>query len=139
VIRRLIDVQVEDALATSAANLAAADVRTVMDVRRHAGPLISHSPDRLPQNAELRRFLFAHLYDHPTVAAANERACARLADVFAAYLRSPEQLGVASVARIEEHGLHRTVCDYIAGMTDRYLLEAHARLFGSASGSAHEL
>jgi len=41
---------------------------------------------------------------------------------------APERLGEAAAKRIESEGLHRTICDYIAGMTDRYLLEEHARL-----------
>ena len=58
----------------------------------------------------------------------NERACEMLKAVFVAYLREPGRLGDAAARRIEGQGLHRTVCDYIAGMTDRYLLEEHSRL-----------
>ena len=130
IIRRLIDRQVEDVVATSAANIAAAAVRTVADVRRQPRPLIAYSPERSAANAGLRRFLYENLYYHPTVAEANDRACVCLGDVFGAYLRAPERLGLASVARIEAQGLHRTVCDYVAGMTDRYLLEEHGRVFG---------
>ena len=130
IIRRLIDRQVEDVVATSAANIEAAGVRTVADVRRQPRSLIAYSPGRLAANAELRGFLYENLYYHPTVAEANDRACVCLGDVFGAYLRAPERLGQASVARVEDQGLHRTVCDYLAGMTDRYLLEEHARLFG---------
>ena len=132
IIRRLIDRQVEDVVATSAANIEAAAVQTVADVRCQPRPLIAYSPERLAANAELRRFLYANLYYHPTVAEANDRACVCLGDVFGAYLRAPERLGQASVARIEVQGLHRTVCDYVAGMTDRYLLEEHGRVFPGA-------
>ena len=48
--------------------------------------------------------------------------------VFEAYLLDPERLGETATKRIETEGLHRTVCDYIAGMTDRYLMEEHARI-----------
>ena len=126
----MIDRQVEDVVATSAANIEAAGVQTVADVRRQPRPLVAYSPERLAANAELRRFLYANLYDHPEVSEANDRACVCLGDVFGAYLRAPERLGQASVGRIEVQGLPRTVCDYLAGMTDRYLLEEHARLFG---------
>jgi dGTPase len=54
-----------------------------------------------------------------------------LRTVFAAYVEEPERLGDTAARRIESQGLHRTVCDYIAGMTDRYLLEEHARLASS--------
>ena len=48
--------------------------------------------------------------------------------VFEALLLDPEQLGDAATKRVETEGLPRTVCDYVAGMTDRYLMEEHARL-----------
>jgi dGTPase len=50
-----------------------------------------------------------------------------LRKVFEAYLVDPDRLGEAA-KRMEAEGLHRTVCDYVAGMTDRYLMEEHARL-----------
>ena len=132
IIRRLIDRQVEDVVWTSAANIAAAGVRTVDNVRRQPTPLVAYSDDLLTANKALRRFLYDHLYYHPTVAGANRRACERLGDVFNGYLNSPERLGEATAARIEADGLHRTVCDYLSGMTDRYLLEEHAHLFGES-------
>ena len=129
IIRRLIDRQVEDVVSTSAARVGAAGVRTVDDVRRQPRPLIAYSDHLLDANHELRRFLYRNLYYHPQVTEANQRACVRLADVFNAYLQAPERLGQATAARITADGLHRTVCDYLSGMTDRYLLEEHARLF----------
>ena len=62
------------------------------------------------------------------MAEVNRRACEMLRTVFAAYVEEPERLGDTAARRIESQGLHRTVCDYIAGMTDRYLLEEHSRL-----------
>jgi dGTPase len=58
----------------------------------------------------------------------NRRACETLRRVFDAYIANPELLGEAAARRIENEGLHRTVCDYIAGMTDRYLMEEYARI-----------
>ena len=84
----------------------------------------------------MKRFLYQNLYYHSQVADANRRACERLGDVFNAYLQAPERLGQATAARVETDGLHRTVCDYLSGMTDRYLLEEHRRLFGGASLTA---
>jgi dGTPase len=68
------------------------------------------------------------VYYHPRVAEVNQRACEKLRCVFEAYLVDPDRLGDGATARIEEEGLHRTVCDYVAGMTDRYLMEEHARI-----------
>ncbi len=136
IIRRVIDRQVEDVVHTSAARIAAAGVDSVDAVRRQPAPLVAYSQGLLGANRELRRFLFDHLYHHPAVADANRRACERLGDVFNAYLREPARLGEATAARVEADGLPRAVCDYLSGMTDRYLLEEHGRLFGSSGGGA---
>jgi dGTPase len=59
-----------------------------------------------------------------------------LRQVFELYLADPAKLGETAAKRIESEGLRRTVCDYIAGMTDRYLMEEHARLVGSQPRSS---
>jgi dGTPase len=64
------------------------------------------------------------------VAEENQRACEVLRRVFEAYLADPDKLGEGAMRRIEKEGLHRSVCDYIAGMTDRYVMEEYARLAG---------
>ncbi len=97
-------------------------------MRRQERPLISYSEELLAENQELRRFLYRNVYYHPRVAEVNQRACEMLRAVFAAYVLAPDLLGDAATLRIESQGLHRTVCDYIAGMTDRYLMEEYARL-----------
>jgi dGTPase len=71
------------------------------------------------------------LYYNPEVRGANDRGCALLAEVFSEYIADPEKLGEAASRRLPAEGLHRTVCDYLAGMTDRYLFEEHTRLFAS--------
>jgi dGTPase len=129
VIRCIIDRQVADVVRTSTELIEAAGVRSADEVRRHPRPLIAYSETLLRQNQQLRRFLYQNLYYHPEVAGVNQRACERLRDVFGAYLKGPELLGRTTSRRIEADGLHRTVCDYISGMTDRYLLDEHARLF----------
>ncbi len=128
IIRDIIDLQVRDVVATSAAALAAAAPADPGEARRHRGPLIRYSDELQAANRALREFLYANVYYHPRVAEVNRRACEMLRAVFSAYLQEPERLGDAALRRIESEGLYRTVCDYVAGMTDRYLLEEHARL-----------
>jgi dGTPase len=128
IIRDIIDVQVRDVIETSATAIAQAGIRSSDEARRQPVPLISYSEELLRANRELRRFLYENVYYHPRVAEVNGRACEMLRSVFAAYLGAPDLLGDAAAKRIESEGLHRTICDYIAGMTDRYLLEEHARL-----------
>jgi len=127
-IRCLIDRQVADVVRTSSARIESAGVRSADDVRAYSRPLIAYSDSLRRANVQLRKFLYKNLYYHPSVAGANKAACEMLGNVFQAYLKKPELLGEATARRVDRGGLHRTVCDYVSGMTDRYLLDEHARL-----------
>ncbi len=129
VIRCIIDRQANDVIHTSAKLIERAKVGSADEVRKHPSPLIAYSRPLLKANQTLRRFLYKNLYYHPRVAGANQRACEMLRDVFEAYLKKPKLLGKTTSRRLKKDGIHRTVCDYLAGMTDRYLLGEHARLF----------
>ena len=133
IIRDIIDVQVQDVVATSAQSIVDAGVQSADHVRKQEEPLIRYGADLLEANLELRRFLYQNVYYHPRVAEVNERACETLRKVFEAYVIDPDRLGEAATKRVEKEGLHRTVCDYIAGMTDRYLIEEHARIAGQVA------
>jgi len=128
IIRKIIDVQVEDVVTTSAASISKANPRSADDVRKQSAKLIHYSDDLRKANAALRKFLYANVYYHPRVAEVNQRACEMLKNVFESYIADPKQLGEVATRRLEQEGLHRTVCDYVAGMTDRYLIEEHARI-----------
>jgi dGTPase len=128
IIRDIIDVQVQDVVTTSARSILDAGVQSADEVRRQPTPLIRYSDELLEANRELRRFLYQNVYYHPRVAEVNKRACEMLRKVFETYLVDPERLGEAAAKRTDKEGLHRTVCDYIAGMTDRYLMEEYARI-----------
>ena len=136
IIRDIIDVQVRDVITTSAEAIGKAGVQSADEVRRQPVLLISYSEELLQANRELRGFLYKNVYYHPRVAEVNRRACEMLRAVFEAYVLSPDLLGDAAAKRIESEGLHRTICDYIAGMTDRYLLEEHARLATRGTGNS---
>src|SRR3954471_3608867 len=116
IIGAIIDAQVRDVVTTSADVIAKAGVRSADEVRRQEFPLIRYSEERLAANQELRRFLYKNVYYHPRVAEVNRQACEMLRQVFEVYVGEPGLLGDAATRRIESEGLHRTVCDYIAGM-----------------------
>ena len=128
IIRNIIDVQVQDVVTTSAATIANAAPKSADDVRKHEAKLIRYSENLAKANQALRKFLYANVYYHPRVAEVNQRACEMLKQVFESYVADPKQLGEIATRRLEQEGLHRTVCDYVAGMTDRYLIEEHARI-----------
>jgi len=131
IIRNIIDVQVQDVVSTSAMSIAKAKPKSTDDVRKEPAKLIHYSDDLRKANAALRKFLYANVYYHPRVAEVNQRACAILEKVFESYLANPKQLGEVATGRLEQEGLYRTVCDYVAGMTDRYLMEEYARIAAS--------
>jgi dGTPase len=128
IIRDIIDAAVHDVVTTSAQALVDAGVRNADEVRKQPAPLIHYGDELRELNAKLRKFLYANVYYHPRVIEVNRRACEMLRRVFEAYLADPDRLGDRALRRIEKEGLHRTVCDYVAGMTDRYLMEEFARI-----------
>jgi dGTPase len=128
IIRDIIDMQVRDVIMTSAQSIADAGVKSAKEARRQPAPLIRYSGELSEANRALRKFLYQNVYYHPRVADVNRRACDMLRKVFEAYLADPDRLGETAAKRIEAEGLQRTVCDYIAGMTDRYLMEEYERI-----------
>ena len=126
IIRGIIDNEVHDLVAASAKSIAESGVQSADDVRRQMTPLIRYSDELTEANRALRKFLYQNVYYHPRVSEVNRRACEMLRRVFEAYLVDPDRLGDGATRRIEKEGLHRTVCDYVAGMTDRYLMEEYA-------------
>jgi dGTPase len=130
IIRNIIDVQVQDVVATSAATISKVNPKSADDVRIQPLAMIRYSDELQKSNAALRKFLYANVYYNPRVHEVNRRACEMLKKVFETYVADPAQLGEVATRRVEQEGLHRTVCDYVAGMTDRYLMEEHARISG---------
>ena len=128
IIRHIIDNEVHDLVVTSAKSIAMSGVQSAGDVRRQPAPLIRYSDELAEANRALRKFLYQNVYFHPRVAEVNRRACEMLRRVFEAYLVDPDRLGDGATRRIESQGLPRTVCDYVAGMTDRYLIAEYKRI-----------
>jgi dGTPase len=128
IIRDIIDTEVHDLVSTSAEAIADAGMQSADEVRQQPMALIRYSADLFEANRDLRKFLYQNVYYDPRVSEVNRRACEMLRQVFQAYLADPDQLGETAMKRIETEGLDRTVCDYIAGMTDRYLMEEYARI-----------
>lgn len=132
IIRDIIDLQVRDVVTSSGAAIAEAAVDSADAARFHERPLVSYSASGAAANRDLRQFLYRNVYYHPRVAEVNARACEMLRKVFEKYVSRPQLLGEGASRRVEAEGLHRTVCDYIAGMTDRYLMEEYGRLTSDA-------
>ena len=134
IIRCIIDQQVRDVVETTEAAILDSKVLTPEDVRRKAEPLVGHSPRRRRLNLELRSFLLQNLYSNPVVFGLNDRAGTMLADLFQYYMEHPTEIGTSSKKRAKRTGWLRAICYYLSGMTDRYAILEHQRLFGLKTG-----
>ena len=130
IIRCIIDMQVHDVVTTTETLIADAGVISADDVRRQTKALVQYSAERRRLNLQLRDYLYKNLYYNKEVHRPNARAVRMLEDLFAFYLKHPSKMGVLSRKRIRKDGLHRAICDYLAGMTDRYAMLDHQRIFG---------
>jgi len=134
-IRRLVGIEVDDTIAATAQALQAHAIETVDDVRHAPHNLAAYSAELQEQNAELKRYLFDHFYHHYRVMRMASKAERLLRDLFNAYVQEPKQLPTAVQQRMGDDlttnpaRLYRVVCDYIAGMTDRYAILEHKRLY----------
>jgi dGTPase len=126
-VRRIIDALVTDLMATSAANIRRHAPGSIEDVR-HAPPLIAFSIRIRKESDELKRFLRENLYRHYRVVRMSGKARRIVADLFAALLADNRLLPPEFQERAREDA-PRAIADYIAGMTDRYAILEHRRLF----------
>jgi dGTPase len=104
-------------------------VRSVEEVQGLRHNVIGYSEELTRRNRQLKDFLFANLYRHYRVVRMAVKAERIISDVFNAYRSEPAILPRHVQDGITEWGLERTICDYIAGMTDRYAVEEHQKLF----------
>jgi dGTPase len=130
IIRTIIDMQIHDVVENSERLIAKAGVKSADDVRLNSKPLIAYSPERRALNLELRNYLYKNLYYNPVVHQPNLRAVKMLGELFKYYLAHPKEIGESAQKRVKKIGLHRAVCDYLAGMTDRYVMLEYQRIFG---------
>ena len=131
-IRRLISQMVGDVAVETSRGLNALQPQSAGDIRRHATPLAQFSPALRADLFKLKAFLFRRMYHHPRVLQVMENAQLALTQLFGAFM---DDLSLLPKDWIVPRGLPpnkvtaRAVCDYIAGMTDRFALQEHRRIF----------
>jgi dGTPase len=128
-VRKIINHLVTDLIRETERAIDAEGIATVEDVRRHPHRLVRFTAEVETRKAELKKFLFGNLYRHFRVVRMAEKAKRVVRDLFSAYTENPRQLPPHIAARIDEEGHYRVACDYIAGMTDRFALDEHRKLF----------
>jgi len=129
-IRRIINMQVSDLIANIGRKIREMNVMTREDLARAPERLAAFGPEMEEWNRELKSFLREHLYAHYRVTRMAEKAQRILTDLFTAYLEKPRQLPPTTYRKIDRQGsVKRVICDYMAGMTDKFALEEHRKLF----------
>jgi dGTPase len=129
IIRHLIGVEVSDVLEATAQNIAESKVKSALDIQKLDHNVIGHSEDMRRRNRELKDFLYKKLYRHHRVVRMAVKAERIITELFNAYREEPDMLPPQYQELVAERGLERTIADYIAGMTDRYAIEEHDKLF----------
>ena len=128
-IRRLIGMEVNDLVYTTQQRLRDSNVRSVEELQRLPYNVIAFSEDMHRRNRQIKDFLYAKLYRHYRVVRMQVKAERILTNLFNAYRAEPSILPTHVQEQVEQIGLERTICDYIAGMTDRFAIEEHQKLF----------
>lgn len=128
-IRQLVGLMVTDMITATDARLRTSKVKSALDIQKLKHNVIGYSEDMQRRNRELKDFLYKKLYRNYRVVRMSVKAEKLISDMFNAYRSEPAMLPDHVQFFIEKRGLERTICDYIAGMTDRYAIEEHQKLF----------
>jgi dGTPase len=132
-LKRVLDWLATDLIDHTRAAIAAAGVQSVDEVRAYPQRIAAFRTTVAEQNAALKRFLYAELYETTDIVEERDRSVAALAELFDFYLQHPERMPPFHARQAQSQPPHRVVCDYIAGMTDHFLLRQHRELVGETS------
>ncbi len=128
-IRTLINNQVTDLIQQSEKNIKKYGIRTWEDAKKLPTKVITFSASMQAKRKPLREYLMKELYQHYRVVRMSDKARRFIMQLFEVYLAKPQQLPPTSQKRLKKETPHRAICDYIAGMTDRYALDEYKKFF----------
>jgi len=129
IVRRLIGTEVSDILNASTQRLRENNVNSVEDVQRLPFNVVTFSEDMARHNRQLKDFLYTYMYRYYRVVRMAVKAERLINELFQAYCKEPLILPGHVIKNIDKYGVERVVCDHIAGMTDRFAVEEHQKLF----------
>lgn len=129
-VKELINILVTDLVEQTQKNIAEQKISSLEDVRARGKGIVCFSEEIKKKTVELKRFLFANLYRHYRVERMAHKAERIIRDLFKSYLDHPKILPTEVYQKIQEGSqVERMICDYVAGMTDRFALEEYEKLF----------
>jgi dGTPase len=129
IIRKLIDLQVTDIIQQTEKRINKLKLKSPEQVKKMDIKIVGFSDALQKLRRPLRDFLMDNLYQHYRVMRMSNKATRFIQELFKTYVDNPRQLPVNIQKNIPRDGLRRVVCDYIAGMTDRYALDEYKKLF----------
>ena len=132
-VRRIINLLISDLIFNSNTNIKNHNIKTPNDVRTCEKEIICFSEKIKKENMNLKRFLHKNLYKHPDVKKMTDKATIVIQDLFNAYSSNidliPKPFLKHNIQKIRGNQAERVICDYIAGMTDRFALKEHKKLY----------
>lgn len=135
-LKRVLDLLATDLIETTRRRIAESGAASVDEIRRAPKRLAGFSEAAAARNTELKRFLTTRVYNHPAITKDRDRSVRCLEELFLYYLDNPEAMPPFYTELAAHEPRYVVVCDYIAGMTDLFLLRRHHDLFGSARRAA---
>ena len=130
-LKRVIDRLATDLIENTRRTLESAGLDSAEGVRRHPRRLVGFSPEGAHHNRELKDFLWRRLYNHPQITEERERAVEATEELFRFYVTHCERMPGFYAEQAKAVPAHRVACDYIAGMTDTYLMRLHSEALES--------
>jgi dGTPase len=135
-LKRTLDVLATDLIENTRAQVAAAGARSVEEIRQLPRRLAGFSARVGEENAGVKKFLHERLYNHSVIVLERERSVQALSELFEYYMAHPDAMPRQYAQQAQRSAPHRVVCDYMAGMTDHYLLRQHQEVFGASTAPA---
>jgi dGTPase len=131
-LKRVLDVLATDLIESTQQRVLAAGVSSLEGIRRVPTRLAGFSDAAAVRNRDLKRFLFSHIYNHPAVAEDRDRSVKCLEELFIYYSGNKGSMPATYEELAQTESRRVVVCDYIAGMTDQFLLRQHHEHFGDS-------
>ena len=128
-VRMIINQEVTDAIQETTTRLKNSQVKSVDEVRSYGENLLSFSPELKKLNSQLKMFLFNRMYRHYRMIRMADKAKRIITQLFQVYQNNPDQLPPHTLEKFKEFDKMQVICDYIAGMTDRFALQEYKKLF----------
>jgi len=134
-LKKVLDLLVTDLIETTMRRVQLSGAANLDDVRRAPKRLAGFSEEFAARNGQLKRFLIAHVYDHAVITQDRRRSVRALEELFYYYLQAPGSMPESHEELVRAEPRHVAVCDYIAGMTDQFLLRRHRDHFRNSAAA----